>query len=147
MSCCGVHDGVLRVPSVALGDLDLLRAGKLDTRAVTLLDPTAHANAAVFEFFRLYAGGGALDVATALLALRAGVIPPTTGVGAAAAGLRLDLVCREPRPAPLATALVLARGHGGFNAAVVVSAVPASRRGPANQQQEEARCTSSPQMT
>src|SRR5262249_51523530 len=44
--------------SVALGDLDLLRAGELDTRAVTLLDPTAHPNAAVFEFFRLYAGGG-----------------------------------------------------------------------------------------
>src|SRR5499433_243168 len=37
--------------SVALGDLDLLRAGELDTRAVTLLDPTAHPNAAVFEFF------------------------------------------------------------------------------------------------
>src|ERR1700745_1274006 len=34
------------VLSVALGDLDLLRAGELDTRAVTLLDPTAHANAA-----------------------------------------------------------------------------------------------------
>jgi act minimal PKS chain-length factor (CLF/KS beta) len=96
---------------------------------------------------RLYAGGGALDVATALLALRAGVIPPATGVGAAAAGLRLDLVCREPRPAPLATALVLARGYGGFNAAVVVSAAPASRRGRVNQQQEEARCTSSPQTT
>src|SRR6516164_4178184 len=44
--------------SVALGDLDLLRAGELDTRAVTLLDPTAHPNAAVFEFFRLDAGGG-----------------------------------------------------------------------------------------
>jgi act minimal PKS chain-length factor (CLF/KS beta) len=69
---------------------------------------------------RLYAGGGALDVATALLALRDGVIPPTTGVGAPAAELSLDLVCREPRPAPLATALVLARGYGGFNSAMVV---------------------------
>lgn len=68
---------------------------------------------------RLLAGGAALDVATALLALRDGVIPPTVNVGAAAADHRLDLVT-EPREATLRTALVLARGHLGFNAALVV---------------------------
>ncbi|NEC52776.1 ketosynthase chain-length factor [Actinospica acidiphila] len=68
---------------------------------------------------RLLAGGAALDVATALLALRDGVIPPTVNVGAAAADHRLDLVT-EPREAALHTALVLARGHLGFNAALVV---------------------------
>ncbi|GGQ86478.1 ketosynthase chain-length factor [Streptomyces althioticus] len=68
---------------------------------------------------RLLAGGAALDVATALLALRDGVIPPTVNVGAAAADHRLDLVT-EPREAALRTALVLARGHLGFNAALVV---------------------------
>ncbi|MEU8582162.1 ketosynthase chain-length factor [Streptomyces abikoensis] len=70
---------------------------------------------------RLYAGGGALDMATALLALENGVIPPTTGT--ASAPPELDLVLAEPRETPLTTALVVARGTGGFNSAVVLSRV------------------------
>ncbi len=78
---------------------------------------------------RLYAGGGALDVATALLTLRHGLIPATPGVSEVAVSCRqLDLVLDEPRPlavsAPAVAALVLARGYGGFNAAVVLSAPP-----------------------
>ncbi|WP_055587539.1 ketosynthase chain-length factor [Peterkaempfera griseoplana] len=68
---------------------------------------------------RLLAGGSALDVATALLALRDGVIPPTAPVTAAAPEYSIDLVT-EARDAQLRTALVLTRGHGGFNAALVV---------------------------
>ncbi|MFE4454961.1 ketosynthase chain-length factor [Streptomyces sp. NPDC056796] len=67
---------------------------------------------------RLLAGGAALDAATALLALRDGVIPPTANV-TAAAGHTIDLVT-EAREAGLRNALVLARGHGGFNAALVL---------------------------
>jgi act minimal PKS chain-length factor (CLF/KS beta) len=52
---------------------------------------------------RLYGGGAALDVATALLALR-----------------DIDLVLDEPRRLPLRTAMVLARGYGGFTAALVL---------------------------
>jgi act minimal PKS chain-length factor (CLF/KS beta) len=70
---------------------------------------------------RLASGGSALDTATALLALRDGVIPPTTHVSELASGCTgLDLVQDEPREAPLRTALVLARGTGGFTAALVV---------------------------
>ncbi|MGH3621135.1 MAG: ketosynthase chain-length factor [Sciscionella sp.] len=69
---------------------------------------------------RLYAGGAALDLVTALLALRDGVVPPTVGVTRLASGYRIDLVGPQPREAPLRTALVLARGAGGFNAAVVL---------------------------
>ncbi|MGK5627324.1 ketosynthase chain-length factor [Streptomyces sp. URMC 123] len=69
---------------------------------------------------RLLAGGAALDVATALLALRDGVIPPTVHVARAAPDHPVDLVTGAPREAELRTALVLARGHGGFNAALVV---------------------------
>ncbi|MEU5977715.1 ketosynthase chain-length factor [Streptomyces sp. NPDC047315] len=70
---------------------------------------------------RLTAGAAALDVATALLAIRDGVIPPTLHVtGAAEYGI--DLVTGEPRKADVRTAVVLARGHGGFNSAVVVQA-------------------------
>ncbi|WP_405422080.1 beta-ketoacyl synthase N-terminal-like domain-containing protein [Pseudonocardia alni] len=68
---------------------------------------------------RVSAGTGPLDVVHALLALRDGVVPP-------AIGLRqppddLDLVLDTPRPAALSTALVLARGRGGFHSAVVVT--------------------------
>lgn len=68
---------------------------------------------------RLYSGGAALDLATALLSIRDGVIPPTVNV-AAAPEYRLDLVTGGPRAAALDVALVVARGHGGFNSAMVM---------------------------
>ncbi|MFI6577780.1 ketosynthase chain-length factor [Nocardiopsis sp. NPDC050513] len=75
---------------------------------------------------RLSAGAGPLDVVTALLSCRDGVIPPTANVTALAPGCDVDLVRGEPRTARgLRTALVLARGYGGFNSALVV-------RGPEN---------------
>lgn len=71
---------------------------------------------------RLYGGGAALDLATALLAIRDGVIPPTVGVTSPAPGCDLDLVLGAARETPVRTALVLARGYGGFNSALVVTA-------------------------
>ncbi|WP_030988305.1 ketosynthase chain-length factor [Streptomyces sp. NRRL WC-3744] len=71
---------------------------------------------------RLYSGAAPLDVAAALLAIQDGVIPPTTHVEAAAE-YQLDLVTGIARPAPVRAALVVARGHGGFNSAAVVRAV------------------------
>jgi len=71
---------------------------------------------------RLQAGGAALDLAGALLSIRDGVIPPTVNVDRQVDGHCLDLVRGVPRPARVRTALVLARGHGGFNAAAVVRA-------------------------
>ena len=69
---------------------------------------------------RLFGGGAALDAATALLALRDGVIPPTVTVSGLTLDHPLDLVTDTARQAPLRTALVLARGYGGFNAAMVL---------------------------
>ncbi|MEU7375385.1 ketosynthase chain-length factor [Streptomyces albidoflavus] len=68
---------------------------------------------------RLYAGGAALDLAAAFLALRESTIPPTLHTELAER-YGLDLVVSQPRPARLRTALVLARGHGGFNSAMLV---------------------------
>jgi len=70
---------------------------------------------------RLYAGAGSLDVAAALLAIRDGRIPPTVNVVPEPA-YGLDLVVGGPREAAVRTALVVARGHGGFNSALVVRA-------------------------
>jgi act minimal PKS chain-length factor (CLF/KS beta) len=70
---------------------------------------------------RAYAGG-ALDVAAALLALRDQIIPPTVGVRHVVPDYHLDLVTGAARPAALRVALVLARGYGGFNSALVLTA-------------------------
>ncbi|MGW0335774.1 ketosynthase chain-length factor [Streptomyces sp. NPDC003011] len=74
---------------------------------------------------RLYSGAAPLDLATALLALRDGIVPATVNVKLSPE-YDLDLVVDRPRRLGLRTALVLARGHGGFNSAVVLRA-PAPR--------------------
>jgi act minimal PKS chain-length factor (CLF/KS beta) len=71
---------------------------------------------------RLYSGAASLDLVAALLAIRDGLIPPTTNVSADPA-YAIDLVTGAPRAGSIHTALVLARGHGGFNSAVVVRAM------------------------
>ncbi|GGP66134.1 ketosynthase chain-length factor [Streptomyces melanogenes] len=70
---------------------------------------------------RLYSGAAPLDLAAAFLAIKDGVIPPTVHIDPAAE-YDLDLVLGEPRTAEVRTALVVARGYGGFNSAVVVRA-------------------------
>ncbi|MEW2142280.1 ketosynthase chain-length factor [Micromonospora vinacea] len=70
---------------------------------------------------RLYSGGAALDLVSALLSIRHGVIPPTTNIRQPVEGLHLDLVRDVARETPVRAALVLARGYGGFNAAMVVT--------------------------
>jgi act minimal PKS chain-length factor (CLF/KS beta) len=69
---------------------------------------------------RLCAGAGPLDVATALLAMRDGVIPPTPNVRVVPDEYRIDLV-QEPRTTEIAVAVVVARGRRGFNSAVVLT--------------------------
>lgn len=49
------------------------------------------------------------------------MIPPTVRVGGPVAD-GLDLVLDGPRPARVRNALVVARGYGGFNAALVARA-------------------------
>ncbi|MGI8631131.1 MAG: ketosynthase chain-length factor [Solirubrobacterales bacterium] len=69
---------------------------------------------------RLYAGGAPLDVAAALLSLRDGVIPPTINLDEPADGCDLNFVTGSALEGELGTALVLARGFGGFNGALIV---------------------------
>ena len=77
---------------------------------------------------RLHAGGAPLDVAMALLAIRDSVVPGTPCLTRLAPGCALDVV-RETREQHVRTALVLARGFEGFNAAAVIRAVPDNRPG------------------
>jgi act minimal PKS chain-length factor (CLF/KS beta) len=80
---------------------------------------------------RLYSGGAPLDVVAALLAIRDGVIPPTTNVTDVVPAYGLDLVTGAARSAPVEVALVLARGYGGFNSAMVLHAVDSGSAGTA----------------
>jgi minimal PKS chain-length factor (CLF/KS beta) len=71
---------------------------------------------------RLYSGGAALDVASALLAIRDSVIPPAIGTARPAPDCPVDIVLEVPREGRIRVALVLARGHRGFNSALIVRA-------------------------
>ncbi|MFV0129292.1 ketosynthase chain-length factor [Streptomyces sp. HMX112] len=120
----------LRQAGVAPDEVDVLFADAAGRRAADREE--ARAIASLFGEYgvpvtapktmtgRLSAGGASLDLAAAFLALRDRVIPPTTGTGTPAEDCPVDLVTAPRRPARLRTALVLARGRGGFNAAMVV---------------------------
>ncbi len=70
---------------------------------------------------RLYSGAAPIDLAAAFLSIRDGVIPPTVGT-TLSDRYDIDLVASTPRRAAVRNALVLARGQGGFNSAMVVRA-------------------------
>lgn len=123
----------------APGDVDVVFA---DAAAVPELDRAeAEAISAVFGqggvpvtapktmTGRLYSGAAPLDLAAALLAMESGLIPPTTNVHPDPA-LGLDLVTGAARAARVRTALVLARGHGGFNSAVLLRSSHDDRTNP-----------------
>jgi len=71
---------------------------------------------------RLTSGSPALDTVAALLAMRDSVLPALAQVDRPEPAYRLDLVRGGPRALSVRTALILARGHGGFNSALVVRA-------------------------
>jgi act minimal PKS chain-length factor (CLF/KS beta) len=132
----GSESGLRRAIDFALADADL-SAGDIDVvfadaAGIPELDlAEAEAIGAVFgprgvpvtapktNTGRLYSGAAPLDVVSALLTIRDGLIPPTTNVSAADE-YQLDLVCGTARNQLVNAALVLARGYGGFNSAMVV---------------------------
>jgi len=69
---------------------------------------------------RLYAGGASLDVAAALLAIRDARIPPTINLDRPAEGYDLNFVRGKAQAKDINTVLVIARGFGGFNSALVL---------------------------
>jgi act minimal PKS chain-length factor (CLF/KS beta) len=71
---------------------------------------------------RLGSGAAPLDVAAAFLAIGSGLIPPTANV-TLSPKYDIDLVTTSPRRTPVDAAIVLARGHGGFNSAMVLRSI------------------------
>jgi minimal PKS chain-length factor (CLF/KS beta) len=116
--------GVVFADAAAVPELDRAEAAALTAvfgpRGVPVTAPKTMTG-------RLLSGAASLDLATALFAMRDGLIPPTTNV-APAPEYGLDLVTGRARSAALRAALVLARGQGGFNSAVVVRAGGGTRQ-------------------
>ncbi|WP_328603363.1 ketosynthase chain-length factor [Amycolatopsis sp. NBC_00345] len=70
---------------------------------------------------RLYQGGSALDAATALIAIRTGALPVSSGTDTPAPGCELDFVTAT-RESDVDTVLLGARGFDGYNSSVVLRA-------------------------
>ncbi|MCP2167490.1 beta-ketoacyl synthase N-terminal-like domain-containing protein [Goodfellowiella coeruleoviolacea] len=68
---------------------------------------------------RLYQGGSALDVVTALLSMRTGVLPPFAGLRRPRTDHGLDFVSAPRRTRP-DVAMIGARGFDGFNSVLVI---------------------------
>jgi act minimal PKS chain-length factor (CLF/KS beta) len=109
--------GVVFADAAGVPELDAAEArvlcGIFGARGVPVTAPKALTG-------RLLSGGGVLDAVAALMSIQTGVIPPTFGTREVPAGYGIDLVLGEPRRAGVTTALVLARGRWGFNAAIVI---------------------------
>ncbi|MGW4826628.1 ketosynthase chain-length factor [Amycolatopsis japonica] len=72
---------------------------------------------------RLYSGGAPLDVFSALMMMRDGVIPAAANLADIPEEYALDVVTGRSRKAYPKTAVVIARGFGGFNSALVLRAL------------------------
>lgn len=128
-------DAALADAGVSAGDVDVVFADAAGLPALDHIE--AEAIAAVFGpggvlvtapktmTGRLYAGAASLDVAAALLAIRDGVVPPTINVRPAR-DYPIELVTGEARRLPVRVAVVIARGYGGFNSALVIRAAEAT---------------------
>ena len=103
-------------------ELDALEAQALRSVFAARTDPVTVTAPQGFTG-RLMAGGSALNVATALLAMRHGMVPAVGNLDRPGPSYGLDLVQGAPRRKPVRTALVNARGFGGFNSALVLRAV------------------------
>ncbi|MFI7679804.1 beta-ketoacyl synthase N-terminal-like domain-containing protein [Actinophytocola sp. NPDC049390] len=68
---------------------------------------------------RMYQGGAAVDVATALQAMRYDMVPATNGLTDPAPGCELNFV-RETTAARTSVAMINARGYDGYNTSLVV---------------------------
>lgn len=68
---------------------------------------------------RMYQGGAAVDVATALQAMRYDTVPAAHGLGEAAPGCELNFV-RENTARRTSIAVVNARGYDGYNTSLVI---------------------------
>ncbi|MBH5129538.1 MULTISPECIES: beta-ketoacyl synthase N-terminal-like domain-containing protein [unclassified Streptomyces] len=110
--------GVVFADGVGSGPLDRAEAavltGLFGSRRVPVSAPKALVG-------RMLSGGSALDVVAALLTLRDGLIPAVPGVRREDVDPRVELVVGEPRAERVESALVLARGHGGFASALVLT--------------------------
>jgi minimal PKS chain-length factor (CLF/KS beta) len=108
-------------------DVDVVFPDAVAVREADLVEATAirsvYGDVAVTtqkaQIGRMYQGGAAIDVATALQAIRYDTLPAAHGLGDVAPGCELNFV-REATPRHVDVAVVNARGYDGYNTSLVV---------------------------
>jgi minimal PKS chain-length factor (CLF/KS beta) len=108
-------------------DVDVVFPDAVGVREADLVEATAirsvYGDVAVTtqkaQIGRMYQGGAAIDVATALQAIRYDTLPVAHGLGDVAPGYELNFV-REATPRHVDVAVVNARGYDGYNTSLVV---------------------------
>ncbi len=70
----------------------------------------------------LLGGAGALEALVCILAIKHGVVPPTTNYETPDPDCDLDYVPNEAREVPVRTAMTNSFGFGGHNVALILTA-------------------------
>ncbi|MFH1746940.1 MAG: beta-ketoacyl-[acyl-carrier-protein] synthase family protein [Planctomycetota bacterium] len=119
---------------VELADIDYISAhgtsteenDKVETRAIRQLFGDLASKVPISSvksvFGHLIAGAGAVELITCVLAIRDGVIPPTSNYRTPDRNCDLDYVPNKPRPARVRTCLSNSFGFGGQNDTLIVRA-------------------------
>lgn len=131
-ACCCAMEAALREAGCASDSVGYLNAhglsvpllDRVEARAIRRLFPgrTPPVSSIKGALGYLGAAAGVVDLAACLLALRAGVLPPTINLESPDPDCELDHVANAARPARVATALSISYGLGGQAAALLVGA-------------------------
>ena len=130
----GAMRGALKDAGVTPADIDYVSAhgtgteenDKIESLAIGGVfsgrSPQVPISSVKSMFGHLIAGAGAVELITCVLAIRDGIIPPTSNYTTPDPNCPLDYVPNKPRKAPLKTCLSNSFGFGGQNDTLVVRA-------------------------
>ncbi|MGF2950708.1 beta-ketoacyl-[acyl-carrier-protein] synthase family protein [Microbacterium alcoholitolerans] len=106
-----VHAHATSTPAGDVHESEAIIASGIEAPVTSTKSMTGH----------LLGASGALSAIVTVLALRNGVIPPTTNVEQVDPDIHLDVVQNEKRPTQAETAVVNSFGFGGHNTALVLT--------------------------
>ncbi|KHL03020.1 beta-ketoacyl-[acyl-carrier-protein] synthase family protein [Sinomonas humi] len=106
-----VHAHATATPTGDVNEAEALAETGIDAPVTSTKSMTGH----------LLGASGSLSAIASVMALREGVVPPTTNVGKIDPAIKLDVVANIKREVDARAAIVNSFGFGGHNAALVLS--------------------------
>ncbi|WP_138445215.1 beta-ketoacyl-[acyl-carrier-protein] synthase family protein [Sinomonas susongensis] len=106
-----VHAHATATPTGDINESEALAETGIDAPVTSTKSMTGH----------LLGASGSLSAIASVMALREGVVPPTTNVGTIDPAIKLDVVANVKREVDARAAIVNSFGFGGHNAALVLS--------------------------